>query len=152
MEVQAPRTAAHSPSPSGGHAIPGLRAELAHDFAAAYGRDPQYHQLDRLELVAGWLLRARQDRPGVVFRSVPQIVAVLGLPYDGTVRDARQRWRRALANTLGYLADMGWVRSVSPRYAPNGEGEGWEIRLGDALSRCKVLVGRRSSAGRAADF
>jgi hypothetical protein len=108
---------------------PGLRARLAHDYAAAYGRDPRYDCLDWLERFGRWIGSLSVDEHREVLRSVPQFARALGLPYDGTVKGARSRYRDQFVRSLGYLQRMGWVESVEAVYEPNGEGRGILVRL-----------------------
>ena len=80
-------------------------------------------------------------------RSVPQLVRALGLPYDGTVKDARQRYRNQLVRTLGYLELMGWVEARETLYEANGEGRGILVRLKAGVAQ-SVRAGQYGGGGR----
>lgn len=101
----------------------GIRARLAHDFAKAHGRDPITPQLDWLERVARWIGTVPAKEHREIRRTVEQIVIALGLPYDGTVKGARDRYKNPIYRTLESLERMGWLENGhEPLWEPNGEG------------------------------
>jgi hypothetical protein len=106
-----------------------LPQQLEQDFERAFGRAPQRKQLEWLERVGRWLGRCYHAEGEAFVRSVPQIVRALGLPYDGTVKGARRRYRNQLANTLGYLEAMGWVEAREALLRSSGHGRGWALRI-----------------------
>lgn len=110
-----------------------LPAGYESDYAAAHGREfRNYRQADWHARMCRWAagaLRGRDVRQGehVIMRSVPQIVTGMGLDYDGTVRDARDRYRNQIGAVLDCWVAMGYLSSWEAVVAANGEGEG--IRL-----------------------
>jgi hypothetical protein len=107
-----------------------LRQELARDFETTFERRPIRPQLGNMERMGAYLAAVWAREGDRFVRSVSQIVRGLGLEDMGSVKANRQRYRNGIANTLGYMTEMGWTLSVDVVMDDDGrEAIGWAITV-----------------------
>lgn len=107
---------------------PGLRAQIAHDWAAAKGYEIRGDCLDGMEQLWRVVLRLRRKPGGRVDFTYRELVRELGWPTDGTVNGARP-YKRIIKLRLGYFQDLRWLEDRHPEWESNGEGRCIVVRL-----------------------
>src|SRR5438270_4494537 len=125
-----------------------LRSELAHAYAATFGRTARCDTLDGLEAIVSWARRCER-RDGVnIFRSMPQVFRGVGWRTTGKIRADRDAHHNRLRNWLNMLQAMG-VLEWESHFKANGEGRGILISLRrDSSVGGAILAAARSSPSR----
>jgi hypothetical protein len=107
-----------------------LRAEIAHLYAAAYGKTCRQDTLDALEAIVAWLRRVERNDGRTFLRSIPEAArGVEGWQTSGHSREDRNRFRNSLVRRLEMLAEMGVVESYESLWTSSGLARGILVTL-----------------------
>lgn len=93
-------------------------------------RSRTYQQADAAEQLVRHLARLQSREGDRILRTWRQLAKGIGKDVDGmTDRQARNRYRGAIRNTIGYLIDWGILAGYESLYEPSGEGRCIVVRL-----------------------